>query len=201
LPQAASSVSDTDPVVENRGGASPFIILCDHASNFIPPRYGSLGLSSAEREAHVAWDPGALGVAREMARLLDASLVRATVSRLVIDCNRALDAPDLIATVSETTEIPGNAKITEAERLRRAGHDVVDFSVGEPDFPTPDHIEAAAHRALQDHFTKYTSNPGIAELREAVAHFAVYQGYPRATVLSAAVDDAWARLQEDGVGG
>ena len=36
----------------------------------------------------------------------------------------------------------------EAEKLRRAGHDVVDFSVGEPDFPTPDHIKAAAKDAL-----------------------------------------------------
>ena len=57
----------------------------------------------------------------------------------------------------------------EAERLRRAGVDVVDLGAGEPDFPTPSHVTAAAHEALDRNFTKYTANAGIMELREAVA--------------------------------
>ncbi len=57
----------------------------------------------------------------------------------------------------------------EAERLRRQGVDVVDLGAGEPDFPTPAHITAAAHSALDANFTKYTANPGLTELREAVA--------------------------------
>jgi aspartate aminotransferase len=56
-----------------------------------------------------------------------------------------------------------------AERLRRQGLDVVDLGAGEPDFPTPDHIRAAAHAALDQSFTKYTANAGMPELREAVA--------------------------------
>ena len=56
----------------------------------------------------------------------------------------------------------------EAERLRRAGKDVVDFSVGEPDFPTPEHIKAAAKDALDKNFTRYTAVAGIPELREAI---------------------------------
>jgi aspartate aminotransferase len=56
-----------------------------------------------------------------------------------------------------------------AERLRRAGADVVDLGAGEPDFPTPEHIRAAAHAALDQSFTKYTANAGILELREAIA--------------------------------
>ena len=56
-----------------------------------------------------------------------------------------------------------------AERLRRDGKDVVDLGAGEPDFPTPDHIRAAAHAALDQSFTKYTANAGILELREAIA--------------------------------
>jgi aspartate aminotransferase len=56
-----------------------------------------------------------------------------------------------------------------AERLRRAGVDVVDLGAGEPDFPTPDHVRAAAHLALDQSFTKYTANAGVFELREAVA--------------------------------
>ena len=56
----------------------------------------------------------------------------------------------------------------EAERLRRAGHSVVDFSVGEPDFPTPEHIKQAAKAAIDANFTRYTPVPGVPELREAV---------------------------------
>jgi aspartate aminotransferase len=56
----------------------------------------------------------------------------------------------------------------EAERLRRQGVDVVDLGAGEPDFPTPPHIIAVAHAALDKNFTKYTANMGILELREAV---------------------------------
>ena len=49
----------------------------------------------------------------------------------------------------------------EAERLRRQGVDVVDLGAGEPDFPTPAHVTAAAHAALDKQFTKYTANMGI----------------------------------------
>jgi aspartate aminotransferase len=57
----------------------------------------------------------------------------------------------------------------EAERLRRAGHDVVDFSVGEPDFPTPENVKAAGKKAIDDDFTRYTAVAGVPELREAIA--------------------------------
>ena len=58
-------------------------------------------------------------------------------------------------------------------RLRRQGVDVIDLGIGEPDFPTPDHIKAAAAAAIRDNFTKYTAGAGIAELREAIArHYA-----------------------------
>ena len=59
----------------------------------------------------------------------------------------------------------------EADRLRRAGHNVVDFSAGEPDFPTPEHIQQAAIRALKAGYTKYTATPGIGPLREAVCRW------------------------------
>jgi len=57
----------------------------------------------------------------------------------------------------------------EAERLRRAGVDVVDLGAGEPDFATPAHVSAAAIAAIEAQFTKYTATGGIVELREAVA--------------------------------
>jgi aspartate aminotransferase len=56
----------------------------------------------------------------------------------------------------------------EADRLRREGHQVVDFSAGEPDFPTPEHVKAAGKQAIDDNFTRYTPAPGIPELREAI---------------------------------
>lgn len=118
--------------VTNPGGASPWVIVCDHASNFVPPQYGTLGLDSAELARHIAWDPGALAVAERMAARLDAALVQSLVSRLVVDCNRPFDAPDLIAAVSETTEIPANRDLSPEERARRIAlahkpfHDAID---------------------------------------------------------------------------
>ncbi len=57
----------------------------------------------------------------------------------------------------------------EAERLRRAGVSVVDFSAGEPDFPTPEHVKAAGKAAIDENFTRYTVAAGIPELRAAIA--------------------------------
>jgi aspartate aminotransferase len=57
----------------------------------------------------------------------------------------------------------------EAMKLKAAGVDVVDFGAGEPDFPTPPHINAAAHAAIDANFTKYTANSGTDELKRAIA--------------------------------
>ncbi len=56
----------------------------------------------------------------------------------------------------------------KAIALKEAGQDMVDFSVGEPDFPTPAHIKQAAINALGQDRTKYTANAGMFELRRAV---------------------------------
>jgi aspartate/methionine/tyrosine aminotransferase len=55
-----------------------------------------------------------------------------------------------------------------ARRLRAEGRDVLDFSAGQPDFPTPDPVKAEGRRAIDDNQTRYTATAGIAELREAV---------------------------------
>lgn len=57
----------------------------------------------------------------------------------------------------------------KAKSLKEQGVDVIDFSVGEPDFATPIHIKDAAKRAIDDNFTKYTANEGILPLRKAIA--------------------------------
>jgi aspartate aminotransferase len=56
----------------------------------------------------------------------------------------------------------------EAMRLKAQGVDIVDLGAGEPDFPTPDHVAAAAHAAIDAHFTKYTTNSGTDEMKRAV---------------------------------
>ncbi len=56
----------------------------------------------------------------------------------------------------------------KAKEMKDAGIDVINFGVGEPDFPTPDYIKVAAHQAIDANFTKYTANAGIIELRKAI---------------------------------
>lgn len=107
------------PVIENHGAAGDVILVCEHASNAIPPRWGDLGLGPDARAAHIAWDPGALGLMRGLAARLGATTLQATVSRLVYDCNRAPDMAGAMPARSEVYDIPGNAAIDAAERLAR----------------------------------------------------------------------------------
>lgn len=100
-------------------GPSPVFLTCDHASNRIPERLGTLGLDAAERERHIAWDIGAAGVAQHLSAMLDATLVLQNYSRLVIDCNRPHDDESLIPRVSEATQIPGNCGLDEYARAQR----------------------------------------------------------------------------------
>ncbi len=117
--EPASQAAEPVAVVENPQGSSPILLICEHASRRLPDRYGTLGLNPEQLESHIAWDPGALGVAQELSRLLDAPLVHATVSRLVYDLNRDPSAPDSIWTLSERTAIPGNQNLDPAERAFR----------------------------------------------------------------------------------
>jgi predicted N-formylglutamate amidohydrolase len=118
--EAYAASQEAAPVrVQNRAGRGSFVILCDHASPHIPPEFGTLGLTAEERISHIAWDPGALPVAQLLAASLDATLVECCVSRLVADCNRPLDAPDLVPEISERTTVPGNRGLTPDGRKRR----------------------------------------------------------------------------------
>src|SRR6202789_3139168 len=111
------------PVLEIGGaGRSNFVIVVDHASRRIPRRLGDLGLPPDELERHIAWDIGALGVAKRVAEALDAPLVAQNYSRLVIDCNRDPSVATSIPMVGESIEIPGNISLAaEQARARRPG--------------------------------------------------------------------------------
>jgi predicted N-formylglutamate amidohydrolase len=105
--------------VEQGGGSSPYFLTCDHASRQLPRRLGTLGLGEEDLARHIAWDIGAAGVARHLARRLDAVAVLQGYSRLVIDANRPPGAPDSIVTRSDGTVIPGNQGLTPDEGERR----------------------------------------------------------------------------------
>ena len=95
------------------------LIVCDHASNAIPPGYETLGLKREALDRHIAYDIGAAEVTRPLAGLLGAPAVLSTYSRLIIDSNRGLDDPTLVMRFSDGAIVPGNAYIDPAEIARR----------------------------------------------------------------------------------
>ncbi len=112
--QAKKSVETLNPK-----GLGPVVILCEHASNHIPARYGGLGLSDSERVGHAAWDPGARDLCLHLSKALDAPVVASCASRLVYDCNRPPDSPDAMTERSEQIDAPGNRGLRDAEREER----------------------------------------------------------------------------------
>ena len=72
---------------------------------------------------------------------------------------------DRLSAISESPTLKVGAN---AERMRRAGIDVIDLGAGEPDFNTPEHAKAAAVAAIAANFTRYTAASGVLELREAI---------------------------------
>lgn len=100
----------------NAAGRSPFVITCDHASNRVPRRLADLCLPASELARHIAWDIGALAVARRLSAALDAPLIAAGYSRLVVDLNRPAHAADRMPETSDGTVVPANRELTEADR-------------------------------------------------------------------------------------
>jgi predicted N-formylglutamate amidohydrolase len=120
-PKNLLAADEPAPVsVHNAGGASAFLLVADHAGKLIPRALGRLGVAEAELKRHIAWDIGIAGLGRMLADALDSTLIQQNYSRLVIDCNRPLDAASSIPDISESTAIPGNAGLDRADRLARA---------------------------------------------------------------------------------
>jgi predicted N-formylglutamate amidohydrolase len=109
-----------EPVaIEFEGGRGPFVFVCEHASHTLPRALGDLGLSAEARMSHIAWDPGALEVARLMAAYFDSPLVYQRFSRLAYDCNRPPESSGAMPEVSEIYQIPGNSGLSlEVKRAR-----------------------------------------------------------------------------------
>ena len=96
----------------NENRESNFLIICDHASKFIPTEYKNLGLDESVLDTHIAYDIGAKEVAIRASNLLQCPLVMSDFSRLLIDPNRGVDDPTLIMKISDGSIIQGNKKIS-----------------------------------------------------------------------------------------
>jgi predicted N-formylglutamate amidohydrolase len=105
--------------LHNMEAAGPFLFVCEHAANALPEPFGALGFDPETKDAHIAWDPGALGVVQGLSDRLDLLLVTATVSRLIHDCNRPPDALEAMPARSESYLIAGNRDLAAAARLMR----------------------------------------------------------------------------------
>jgi predicted N-formylglutamate amidohydrolase len=114
-------LNDEEPpfAVDNESGASPFLIVADHAGKYLPRRLRQLGLSHAECCSHIAWDIGIGAVCALMGAALDAVVIRQNYSRLIIDCNRMPGSQGSIIGLSERTRVPGNIGLSENQKLAR----------------------------------------------------------------------------------
>jgi predicted N-formylglutamate amidohydrolase len=92
------------------------LLVCDHASNGLPRRLASLGLTTEQRQQHIAWDLGAAAAACALAARPDAPLILGGYSRLAIDLNRPLESPELISACSDGVPIPGNLRLSATAR-------------------------------------------------------------------------------------
>lgn len=106
--------------IEGESRRSRWLITCDHAANTVPPDLGgNLGLPDADMARHIAYDPGAAGVALALGRALDAPVLLSNFSRLVIDPNRGEDDPTLLMKLYDGSIIPANRHADAAEKERR----------------------------------------------------------------------------------
>jgi predicted N-formylglutamate amidohydrolase len=167
-------------------GAGRFVLFCDHATNQVPAELYDLGLPASELARHIAWDIGAAGVTEALSEIWDAPAIFSSVSRLVIDCNRHLDAADLIPEVSDGTVIPGNLNLSQAaraeriERWFRPYHDAVESVFLEREARGVASIAVSIHSmtesldgkarpwqiALSSHLDRSLADPVLAALRQ-----------------------------------
>ncbi len=111
---------DPPPVsLHNAAAEGGLVLLCDHASNRVPAGLAGLGLAKADLDSHFGWDIGAATAARSVADRMGAPAAFCGYSRLVIDCNRPVAAPDSIVPQIDGRPVPGNRDLDAAARAAR----------------------------------------------------------------------------------
>jgi len=138
----ANLLSDSEGLaaeIINPGGLAPIVLICEHASNFIPKSLDNLGLDSAGLVSHAAWDIGAYEMACKVSELLDAPLISSRISRLVYDCNRSPESGVGIPSKSEKVEVPGNKNLSKTDVEKRVEsvyepfHEMIDQTIHDPE--------------------------------------------------------------------
>src|SRR5580698_2334946 len=110
---------DPPPAVIREGGSAEFLLIGDHAGNAIPRSLGGLGVSANDLGRHIGWDIGVRALGEALAAELDATFIRQSFSRLVIDCNRDPRSAASIVESSDGTVIPGNVGLDPDAREER----------------------------------------------------------------------------------
>lgn len=155
-----------------------WVLTCEHARYAVPRVYAGLGMSASARRDHIGWDLGAHAVQREVARRLGVPWVASRWSRLLIDCNRDLDDPSLIVPQSDGVPVPGNRRVSRAERARRIAlyhapyHAAVDRMVARAKRDNPD----AAVQILALH--SFTPALGVGGVARDLDVGVLYDAYP-----------------------
>jgi len=132
----------------NAQGTKPVILICDHASHFLPPQYKNLGLQIDQLKQHIGWDIGAAGITRAISSTINATAVLCSISRLLIDANRSPNNSDCIPDVSDEIVIPGNKNISKSARMKRI-----------KEYFWPYHN--AISQVIRDHKKKYTQQKNL----------------------------------------
>ena len=101
-------------------GSASYLVVADHAGDAVPACLHGLGLEQEVFRRHVAVDLGSRAVAGLLAEQLGAHLILANYSRLVVDLNRALNDPTAFIPESDGLVVPGNQRLSDAEKQRRA---------------------------------------------------------------------------------
>jgi predicted N-formylglutamate amidohydrolase len=118
-PRLLGPAAPPPAITVNAEGKAPVFLTCDHASARIPDALGTLGLEEGDLERHIAIDIGAAALTEKLAARFDGTAVAAGYSRLVIDCNREPEDHTSIREISEGLVIPGNRRLTAADREAR----------------------------------------------------------------------------------
>ncbi|MDG2187662.1 MAG: N-formylglutamate amidohydrolase [Hyphomicrobiales bacterium] len=104
-------------IIQNK--ESNLILLCDHASSYMPTEYNNLGLSKKLLAEHIAFDIGAFELTKIMTDILKSNAIFSKFSRLLVDPNRAIDDPTLIMKFADEFIIPGNKVLDEDDITER----------------------------------------------------------------------------------
>ena len=105
--------------IVNNSSNRPLLLICDHASNYIPPTYQKLGLTADQLKEHIAWDIGAAEITLQISKILNSVAILSGISRLIVDANRDPSDQKSAPEISDNITITGNKDLTKINRENR----------------------------------------------------------------------------------